>query len=378
MRLLYLSALPWHSFEQRPHKFVRWFQNRFHASVTWVEPYPSRWPRWSDFVDRQRSNQRELQLTALPEWLDLIRVPSLPIEPAPLLNFVHYKMWQRFVCREKLRCRSTPTTLVVGKPSELALVCLEELRVVSSVYDAMDDFPAFHSGGAEHAMRGREMQIAKTVNAVMASSSALVSKFALLSRQVRHVGNAYDGQEMARPALQNLRLQHVAKSWERPSVFGYVGTIASWFDWRWVVELANSLPNAEIRLIGPIHCPVPALPANVRLCPPCTHFEALSSMAQFDVGLIPFLKNRLTDSVDPIKYHEYRALGLPVVSTSFGEMPMYAEKDSGLLLLNLVKESVSLDLTKIDLLLSHNNENHSIQRTDWTCRFNEVSELFEP
>ena len=101
-------------------------------------------------------------------------------------------------------------------------------------------------------------------------------------------------------------------------------------------------------------------------------------MAQFDVGLIPFLKNRLTDSVDPIKYHEYRALGLPVVSTSFGEMPMYAEKDSGLLLLNLVKESVSLDLTKIDLLLSHNNENHSIQRTDWTCRFNEVSELFEP
>ena len=43
-------------------------------------------------------------------------------------------------------------------------------------------------------------------------------------------------------------------------------------------------------------------------------------MAGFDVGLIPFANNDVTAYVDPVKYYEYRALGLPVLSTRFGEM----------------------------------------------------------
>ena len=36
--------------------------------------------------------------------------------------------------------------------------------------------------------------------------------------------------------------------------------------------------------------------------------------------VIPFVENSLTACVDPIKYYEYRALGLPVLSSAFGEM----------------------------------------------------------
>ena len=32
----------------------------------------------------------------------------------------------------------------------------------------------------------------------------------------------------------------------------------------------------------------------------------------------------LTNSVDPIKYYEYKALGLPVISTNFGEMSFHS------------------------------------------------------
>jgi len=66
------------------------------------------------------------------------------------------------------------------------------------------------------------------------------------------------------------------------------------------------------------------LPGNVHLMPACGHAEALKAMAEFHVGLIPFKKNALTASVDPIKYYEYRALGLPVISTDFGEMSLRA------------------------------------------------------
>jgi hypothetical protein len=54
--------------------------------------------------------------------------------------------------------------------------------------------------------------------------------------------------------------------------------------------------------------------------PACDHKVALEAMTYFDAGLIPFKKNILTASVDPIKYYEYRSLALPVISTDFGEM----------------------------------------------------------
>jgi hypothetical protein len=56
-------------------------------------------------------------------------------------------------------------------------------------------------------------------------------------------------------------------------------------------------------------------------------------MQSFSVGLIPFLQTRLTKSVDPIKYYEYRAMGLPVISSTFGEMRFH-QNDTGVFLLD--------------------------------------------
>jgi hypothetical protein len=56
------------------------------------------------------------------------------------------------------------------------------------------------------------------------------------------------------------------------------------------------------------------------MLPACKHEDAIGAMQDFTVGLIPFELSVLTESVDPIKYYEYRALGLPVLTTEFGEM----------------------------------------------------------
>lgn len=106
-----------------------------------------------------------------------------------------------------------------------------------------------------------------------------------------------------------------------------MGTIASWFDWDWVITLAESRPRDEIRLIGPVFEPAARkLPDNIRLLPEREHEAALAAMLDFDVALIPFKQNKLTGSVDPIKYYEYRALALPILSTDFGEMSFRADE----------------------------------------------------
>jgi len=209
------------------------------------------------------------------------------------------------------------TLLAIGKPSVFALELLNRLPDCSSLYDAMDDFPAFYAGLSRFALMRREREIARRVRIILASSSELKSRWAKIHKDVRLVHNGLD--------LSAFQPMEPAPISSKKKVFGYVGTIASWFDWDWVCALAEARPDDEIRLIGPVFQPAPRkLPGNVHLLPACGHAEALKAMTEFHVGLIPFKKNALTASVDPIKYYEYRALGLSVISTDFGEMSLRA------------------------------------------------------
>jgi len=209
------------------------------------------------------------------------------------------------------------TLLAIGKPSLFALKLLNRLRDCSSLYDAMDDFPAFYAGLSRITLMQRECEIAQRVDIILASSSKLKSRWANIHKDVRLVHNALD--------LSAVQAVGPAPMTLDKKVFGYVGTIASWFDWDWVCALAEARPEDEVRLIGPIFdSPTRKLPGNINLLPACDHAVALKTMTEFRVGLIPFKKNALTASVDPIKYYEYRALGLPVISTDFGEMSLRA------------------------------------------------------
>jgi hypothetical protein len=120
---------------------------------------------------------------------------------------------------------------------------------------------------------------------------------------------------------------HSVESWRAGLCLGYVGSIAPWMDWAQLSALAQARPRDTIELIGPVHTPVPTLPPNIRLLPAVDHAEVPSVLEKFDWGLIPFVNNRLTRAVDPIKYYEYRAAGLPVLSTAFGEMRERTEPD---------------------------------------------------
>ena len=318
MRLVYLSPVPWESFAQRPHKFVEWFHDRTGGPVLWIDPYPTRFPGLSD-LRRPRPTTSVSQQNSVSSWLTLLKPGGLPIEPIPASGWVNGLMWRSLYRAVGNFAEGGKTLLVIGKPSALALELLKRLRDCSSLYDAMDDFPAFYAGLSRIALVQREHAISQRVDTIWTSSSALKSRWEDIHKDVRLVRNGLD-----LSAIQSMASTPIPS---KNNVFGYVGTIASWFDWNWVCALAEARPDDEIRLIGPVFAPPERkLPGNINLLPACGHAEALKAMTQFHVGLIPFKKNALTASVDPIKYYEYRALGLPVISTDFGEMSLRANE----------------------------------------------------
>lgn len=326
MQLVYLSPVPWSSFAQRPHKFVAWFHASNGGDVLWIDPYPTRFPLLSDFhrLGSQGSNENRTS----PPWLRVIRPSALPVEPLPASGLVNAFMWRSTLKGIDKFARQNPTLLAIGKPSVLALTVLKQLNGVKSVYDAMDDFPAFYSGFSRLAMSQRERELVRRVTWVLASSTALKQRWAEVRPDVQLVHNGLDAEVLPVPRSSITDREK--------KVLGYVGTIGPWFDWDWVITLAKARPMDVVRLIGPVFAPaLCALPENIELLPPCSHQEALRAMQDFDVGLIPFKKNDLTASVDPIKYYEYRALGLPVISTDFGEMAFRGGEEGTFLSLEL-------------------------------------------
>lgn len=329
--LVYLSPVPWFSFSQRPHKFVEWFQAVGGGQVIWVDPYPTRLPKLSD-VRRLRRHEGNIgQQDQPPQWLQLIRPRALPVEPLPVAGWANRLLWQGHLAKIQSFAQQGPALLVIGKPSLLALSLLSKRWFQASVYDSMDHFAAFYSGISRFVMSRRERAVASRVGVLMASSTCLRNHWRTVRPDVALVRNACDPKALPVPR------QPSRQQGQRP-VFGYVGTIGGWFDWNVIKALARAQPQALVRLIGPVAVPVPEdLPPNVELLPPRAHDAAMRAVAHFDVGLIPFKRNQLTESVDPIKYYEYRAMGLPVISTRFGEM-LYRGGESGVFLADTDKE----------------------------------------
>lgn len=383
MRLVYFSPVPWASFAQRPHQFVNWFQSQFDAEVLWIDPYPTRLPAFAD-VRRlcaavwSRVSAKEAQTASKaienlhhPHWLSVLAPRAMPIEPLPGGVNLNRRLWRQTQADIAAFIIKGETQIVIGKPSMLALDCLALHPQLPSMYDAMDDFPAFYSGLSRLSMRRCENTLAATVKQITTSSST-VPRFESQVSKLHIVLNACASASLPTPKPVAARNQQI--------VLGYVGTIGHWFDWQAVIALANCLklshPQACIRLIGPLFTPPPqALPDNIELLPACAHAQAITAMQDFTVGLIPFKRNRLTASVDPIKYYEYRALGLPVMSTNFGEMRLRAH-DEGVFIFD---EKCDLS-TALAVSLQHRSSAHSMMKfredNSWDARFAALKHAF--
>ncbi|RZT41343.1 glycosyltransferase [Cupriavidus agavae] len=363
-QLVYLSPVPWFSFSQRPHKFVEWFRAMGGDKVIWVDPYPTRLPKLSDVRRLKQKNDHGTQQGLPPAWMQLIRPKALPVEPLPVAGWANRLLWQQNLAAIGSFAGKAPTLLVIGKPSLLALSLLSTRWFKGSVYDSMDHFAAFYSGISRYVMSQRERAVGSRVEALMASSTCLQEYWRSIRADVALVRNACDPAVLPAP-------REPSRSRDQRPVLGYVGTIGGWFDWDAVRDLARARPDALVRLVGPMAVAVPHdLPANVEMLPPCAHDAAMRAVAEFDVGLIPFKRNQLTESVDPIKYYEYRAMGLPVISTRFGEM-RYRAGEAGVFLADTADEQRAAAQLALTFQDGAHAPMHFRENEGWTHRFSD-------
>lgn len=196
----------------------------------------------------------------------------------------------------------------------MALPLLQELRPSRVVYDCMDELAAFKD--APPHLIAREDNLLKIADIVFTGGPSLyeakkhshphVHCFPS-SVDVSHFRQALD-RNIAHPSQQGLPAPRL----------GFYGVIDERFDAGLVEYMADSRPEWQIVLVGPVVKIEPeALPRR-----PNIHYmgqQSYSALPQFlaawDVCLMPFAMNESTRFISPTKSLEYMAAELPIVST---------------------------------------------------------------
>lgn len=192
----------------------------------------------------------------------------------------------------------------------MAVPFLDALEPALVIYDVMDDLASF--AGAPSEMRQRQRELLTVADLVFTGGRSLhASTTAQRAAHVHLFPSGVETSHYARARTNRTR--------QRPTpVAGYIGVIDERIDLELVHELARSLPDWTIRMVGPIaKIDEAALPraANIEY-PGMVDYAALPEvLAGFDVALMPFARNDATSSISPTKTLEYFAAGLPVVST---------------------------------------------------------------
>jgi glycosyltransferase involved in cell wall biosynthesis len=122
-------------------------------------------------------------------------------------------------------------------------------------------------------------------------------------------------------ATQQRKPIPVMERLQRPIV-GFFGLVGQWVDMQLITTLAEAFPQVSFVFIGGTNAGVSqtAIARNVLWLGSIPYVELPHYARYFDVGLIPFLRSKLTEAVNPLKLMEYYALGLPVLATRLPEL----------------------------------------------------------
>lgn len=293
------------------------------CSVIWVNSYGHRSPRL-DLYDLRRAMQKvgsmirgpATVLTPPVPWR-IIEPKALPWHQSPLVRRWNDRSLYRDISSalKDLGASEAPV-LITGTPVAVGLVGrLGERR---SIYFCMDDYGEL-PGVSRDMIAPLEQELLKRVDGVVATAAALTEIKRPSSGRAFQLPQGVNFDHFAEPRA----LPPEMEALPRP-ILGFAGGVSPACDVDLLCRVAERHPEGSVVLVGPVSIPERDLARpNIHLLGPRPYADLPAFVQAFDVGLIPYVLNPWTQSVDPLKLLEYLAAGIPVVTTDIPEVRKY-------------------------------------------------------
>jgi hypothetical protein len=231
-------------------------------------------------------------------------------------------------------------------PELFPLIAATKAKGWQTVYDILDDWEEFHKvGQAIWYDKGFEQHYFRFADHRFAVNEILREKVSTLGFPSLRGGTTV---HVNRNGLkEGIDVVDQSRTLDRGEVtLGFFGYLANgWFNWELVNEVARMRPQWKIYIIGYGQDPEETPPPNVHMLGRKRQTELASYAENWDVGIIPFIPNPLSEGADPIKTYEYFAMDLPVVASGVEPPPgaegLYHRADSSAEFVLAVEKSVA-------------------------------------
>lgn len=249
--------------------------------------------------------------------------PFLPFRYNRFVNSVNQRIRLRAVRRAMRRLNIKSPVLWTFEPDAGKMV--GALGEAFSLYYCADDWDAsVQWWNASNDVRTRESELASKVDLVVCTATKLVQKLLPINLHTILVTNGVDVSRFRVAREPDLVIPEDLARIPAPRI-GYIGFVNGRFDARLWEYLAERRPEWHWVVVGPLmesHVNLSRLrqKRNVHFLGPRSRSTLPGYLKGFDVCTIPYVYNRLAESICPLKLFEYLAAGRPVVSTALPEV----------------------------------------------------------
>ena len=259
------------------------------------------------------------------DGLDVHSPLLLPFPYSTLAQRLNAVALLRVVRRWIGRDDGAPLIVFTFLPTPLVHALIRALRPTLVVYYCIDRLSESSPGARP--LRGPEEKLIAGADLVLTTSEELHAAAAALTTRVERLPCGVRCRE-----FEDARVSQA----EPPSLFarlvglivGFVGSLRDEIDLALLAAAAELAPDMNFVFVGPVMANVRRLAArpNVQLVGPVPHDEVPRYMAHFDIGVLPYVRNRYTEAIMPAKLKEYLAAGLPIVATPLPEIQRFADE----------------------------------------------------
>lgn len=195
------------------------------------------------------------------------------------------------------------------------------------IYDCIDECHVYsRNNRILQIMQRAEEHLVYRANTVLATASELYERIVRLKKNDVHlISNGVDTHRFIKSQyIVPSDMEHLLGP-----IFGFVGALFYWIDYKAFEMIARTFPDASVVLIGPTNLPeIDELVqnySNIHYLGPKPYAEIPDYIQAFDICLNPFKIDEIGNSVNPLKLYEYLALGKPVISSATKEMINFEE-----------------------------------------------------
>jgi teichuronic acid biosynthesis glycosyltransferase TuaH len=259
--------------------------------------------------------------TDLSEFKVIIIPPLLPTNSLPAGFF--YKLARKINesiigarVNKVLKKKEVKEFIYINSFNFLYPTVAKKIKPALTVYQCVD--PMITSFDMRHGVASENILV-KESDLVICTSKALYNEKKSQNPHTYFVPNAADTAYFSTALKEDLQVYEKIKDLPKP-IIGYLGTIERRIDYSLITEVIKNNPDKTFVFAGPVwdeHAVPLKNISNLHMIGPVPYKDVPRLIKGFDIAIIPFKKDGVSNTIFPLKLFEYLSAGKPVILTNF-------------------------------------------------------------